>query len=185
MRGSEMSKSIRPYLDKKPLLGERVFIDDSAVVIGDVVIGDDSSVWPTTVIRGDVNHIRIGARTSVQDGSVLHVTSPNPAYPNGIPLIIGNDVTVGHSVTLHACTIGNFCLIGMGAVVLDDVHIEDFVMVGAGSVVTPRSKLTSGGLYVGNPAKRMRDLKESEIETIKRSAPHYVKMKDNYLAAQS
>jgi len=179
-----MSQSIRPYLGTHPKLGARVFIDESAVVIGDVIIGEDSSIWPTAVIRGDVNHIRIGARTSVQDGSVLHVTSPNPTYPQGIPLIIGDDVTVGHSVTLHACTIGNFCLIGMGSVVLDDVQIEDFVMVGAGAVVTPRSKLTSKGLYVGNPARRMRDLKDSEIEAIKRSAPHYVKLKDNYLAAQ-
>lgn len=176
-----MSSSIRPYLGVMPTLGQRVFIDPTAVVIGKVTLGDDVSVWPTAVIRGDVNTIEIGARTSVQDGSVLHVTSPNPAYPQGIPLKIGSDVTVGHAVTLHACTIGNFCLIGMGAIVLDDVHTEEFVMIGAGSVVTPRSKLTTLGLYVGNPARRMRDLKESEIETIKRSASHYVKVKDNYL----
>jgi carbonic anhydrase/acetyltransferase-like protein (isoleucine patch superfamily) len=176
-----MPASIRPYLGVMPTVGQRVFIDPTAVVIGKVTLGDDVSVWPTTVIRGDVNTIEIGARTSVQDGSVLHVTSPNPAYPNGIPLKVGSDVTVGHAVTLHACAIGNFCLIGMGAIVLDDVHTEEFVMIGAGSVVTPRSKLTSMGLYVGNPARRMRDLKESEIETIKRSASHYVKVKDNYM----
>ncbi|HYM35882.1 MAG TPA: gamma carbonic anhydrase family protein [Steroidobacteraceae bacterium] len=162
-------------------MGARVFIDSTAVVIGNVTIGDDSSVWPTAVIRGDVQSISIGARTSIQDGSVLHVTSPNPARAEGIPLVIGNDVTVGHTVTLHACTISDFCLIGMGSIILDDAHLEEFVMIGAGSVVTPRSKLTTRGLYVGNPARRMRDLKDSEIETIKRSASHYVKVKDNYL----
>jgi len=173
--------SLRSYLGVAPKLGARVYVDPSAVVIGNVTIGDDSSVWPTAVIRGDVHSINIGARTSIQDGSVLHVTSPNPAYPNGIPLIIGNDVTVGHTVTLHACTIGDFVLVGMGSIVLDDVQVEEWVMIGAGSVVTPRSKLTTRGLYVGNPARRMRDLKESEIEMIRRSAPHYVKLKDNYV----
>jgi carbonic anhydrase/acetyltransferase-like protein (isoleucine patch superfamily) len=176
-----MSHSLRPYLGISPTLGERVFVDPSAVVIGKVTLGDDVSIWPNAVIRGDVQTISVGARTSIQDGSVLHVTSPNPAYPQGLPLIVGSDVTVGHSVTLHACTISNFCLIGMGSVVLDAVHTEEFVMVGAGSVVTPRTRLTTMGLYVGNPARRMRDLKESEIETIKHSAKHYVKVKDNYL----
>jgi carbonic anhydrase/acetyltransferase-like protein (isoleucine patch superfamily) len=176
-----MSSSIRSYLGVAPRIGARVFIDPAAVVIGNVSLGDDVSVWPTAVIRGDVQTIAVGARTSIQDGSVLHVTSPNPAYPQGIPLIVGNDVTVGHTVTLHACTISDFCLIGMGSIVLDAAHIEEFVMVGAGSVVTPRSRLTSKGLYVGNPARRTRDLTETEIETIRRSAAHYVKVKDNYL----
>ncbi len=175
-------QSLRPYLGVMPTLGQRVFIDPAAVVIGNVTLGDDVSVWPTAVIRGDVNTISVGARTSVQDGSVLHVTSPNPAYPQGIPLIVGSDVTIGHAVTLHACTIGNFCLIGMGSIVLDDVHTEEFVMVGAGSVVTPRSQLITMGLYVGNPARRVRELKDSEVEMIKRSASHYVKVKDNYLS---
>jgi carbonic anhydrase/acetyltransferase-like protein (isoleucine patch superfamily) len=173
--------SLRPHLGVSPKLGARVFVDPTAVVIGAVTIGDDSSVWPTAVIRGDVHSINIGARTSIQDGSVLHVTSPNPAYPKGIPLAIGNDVTVGHTVTLHACTISDFVLVGMGSIVLDDVFVEEWVMIGAGSVVTPRSRLTSRGLYVGNPARRTRDLKDSEIEMIKRSAPHYVKLKDQYL----
>jgi len=178
-----MSTTIRPYLSAYPTLGERVFVDPSAVVIGKVTLGDDVSVWPTAVIRGDVQSISIGARTSIQDGSVLHVTSPNPNYPQGLPLIVGSDVTIGHAVTLHACTIGNFCLIGMGSIVLDAVETEEFVMVGAGSVVTPRTKLLTRSLYVGNPARRVRDLKDSEIETIKHSASHYVKVKDNYLKA--
>jgi carbonic anhydrase/acetyltransferase-like protein (isoleucine patch superfamily) len=177
-----MSSSIRSYLGTTPQLGERVFVDTSAVVIGKVSLGDDVSVWPAAVIRGDVHSISVGARTSIQDGSVLHVTSPNPTYPQGIPLIIGNDVTVGHTVTLHACTIDDFCLIGMGSIILDDVHVEEFVIVGAGSVVTPRSKLVTKSLYVGNPARHTRDLKDSEIEMIKRSAAHYVKLKNNYLS---
>src|SRR5882724_6470140 len=175
-----MTSSLRPYLGIVPTLGARVFVDAAAVVIGRVSIGDDSSVWPTAVLRGDVQSISIGARTSVQDGSVLHVTSPNPSYPQGLPLVVGNDVTIGHTVTLHACTISDFCLIGMGSIVLDAVHIEEYVMVGAGSVVTPRAKLVTKGLYVGNPARRIRDLKESELEMIKHSALHYVKVKDNY-----
>ena len=175
--------TVRPYLGVMPKIGERVMIDPAAVVIGKVELGDDVSVWPMAVIRGDVQSIHIGARTSIQDGCVLHVTSPNPAYPEGLPLIIGNDVTVGHAVTLHACRIADWCLIGMGSIVLDDVQIEEFVMVGAGSVVTPRSRLTTMGLYLGNPARRVRDLKESEVEAIKRSAPHYVKVKNNYLSA--
>jgi carbonic anhydrase/acetyltransferase-like protein (isoleucine patch superfamily) len=176
-----MNTSLRSYLGTKPTLGERVYVDPSAVVIGKVTIGDDSSIWPTAVIRGDVQAITIGARTSIQDGSVLHVTSANPAYPQGLPLTVGSDVTIGHAVTLHACTIANFCLIGMGSIILDDVHIDEFVFVGAGSLVTPRSKLETMGLYVGNPARRVRDLKESEVATIKHSATHYVKVKDNYL----
>lgn len=180
-----MTQSIRSYLGIKPTLGARVFVDSSAVVIGRVDLGDDCSVWPMAAIRGDVNFIRVGARTSIQDGSVLHVTSPNPTHPQGTPLIVGDDVTVGHSVTLHACTISNHCLIGMGSIVLDDVHVEEFVLIGAGSVVTPRSRLLTKGLYVGNPARRVRDLRESEIETIKRSASHYVKVKDHYLAEPS
>jgi carbonic anhydrase/acetyltransferase-like protein (isoleucine patch superfamily) len=176
-----MSTPLRSYLGIAPTLGQRVFVDPASVVIGKVTLGDDASVWPMAVIRGDVQSIRVGARTSVQDGSVLHVTSPNPAYPEGLPLIVGNDVTIGHTVTLHACTIGNHCLIGMGSIILDDVQIDEFVMVGAGSLVPPRSKLATMGLYVGNPARRMRDLKDSEVEMIKHLPAHYVKVKDNYL----
>jgi carbonic anhydrase/acetyltransferase-like protein (isoleucine patch superfamily) len=176
-----MSNSLRLYRGIAPTLRQRVFVDPTAVVIGDVVLDDDASVWPTTVIRGDVNHIRVGARSNIQDGSVLHVTSPSLQNPQGIPLLIGSDVTVGHTVTLHACTIENFCLIGMGSIVLDAVHVEEFVIVAAGSVVTPRTRLQSKSLYLGNPARRARDLKDSEIEMIKHSAVHYAKLKDEYL----
>jgi carbonic anhydrase/acetyltransferase-like protein (isoleucine patch superfamily) len=176
---------ISSYRNISPTLGARVYVDPSAVVIGKVTIREDSSVWPTAVIRGDVNTITIGARTSIQDGSVLHVTHDGPYRPGGRALIVGSDVTVGHRVTLHACTIGNTCLIGMGAILLDDVVTEDLVMIGAGTLVPPGKRLESGGLYVGSPAKRVRDLKQSEIEFLAYSAAHYVKVKDEYLAARS
>lgn len=176
---------ISSYRNISPTLGPRVYVDPSAVVIGKVTIGEDSSVWPTAVIRGDVNSITIGARTSIQDGSVLHVTHDGPYRPGGRALIVGSDVTIGHRVTLHACTIGNTCLIGMGAILLDDVVTEDLVMIGAGTLVPPGKRLESGGLYVGSPAKRVRDLKQSEIEFLTYSAAHYVKVKDEYLGREA
>lgn len=173
--------NIRPYRSIQPQLGARVYVDASAVVIGRVKLGDDVSVWPTAVIRGDVNDITIGARSNVQDGSVLHVTSPYPGMPNGIATTIGDDVTIGHSCILHACTIGNFCLVGMGATVLDGVVMEDFVFVGAGAIVTPNKRLASRGLYLGSPARRARDLTEAEINELRESAAHYVQLKNDYL----
>jgi carbonic anhydrase/acetyltransferase-like protein (isoleucine patch superfamily) len=175
--------NVRNYRNIAPQLGERVYIDPAAVVIGKVKLGDDVSIWPTAVVRGDVNAIEIGARTSVQDGSVLHVTHDGPYRPGGRALIVGADVTVGHRVVLHACTIGNTCLIGMGSVLLDDVVTEDLVMIGAGSVVTPGKRLEARGLYVGSPARRVRDLKPQEIEFLSYSAAHYVKVKNEYLAS--
>ncbi|HEY0683505.1 MAG TPA: gamma carbonic anhydrase family protein [Steroidobacter sp.] len=173
--------TIETYKGIAPTLGARVFVHPSAVVIGKVTIGDDSSVWPTAVIRGDVHSIEIGARTSIQDGSVLHVTHDGPYAPGGRALIIGSDVTVGHRVTLHACTVGNACLIGMGAILLDNVVTEDLVMIGAGSLVTPGKVLKTGGLYVGSPARRIRDLTDKEIAFLTYSPAHYVKVKDEYL----
>lgn len=169
------------YRNISPTLGARVYIDPAAVVIGKVTLGDDTSIWPTAVVRGDVNTITIGARTSIQDGSVLHVTHDGPYAPGGRALVVGSDVTVGHRVVLHACTIGDACLVGMGSVVLDDVVTEDFVMIGAGSVVTPGKRLQTRSLYVGSPARRVRDLTEREIEFLTYSARHYVKVKDEYL----
>ena len=174
--------TLSAYLNVSPTLGARVYVAPSAAVIGKVTIGDDSSIWPMAVARGDVHSIRIGARTSIQDGSVLHVTHDGPYAPGGRPLIIGDDVTVGHRAVLHACTIGNACLVGMGALILDDVETEDFVMIGAGALVTPGKRLGTRGLYVGSPARRVRDLTQKEIEFLTYSAAHYVKVKDNYLA---
>jgi len=173
--------NVRTYRNIAPTLGQRVYIDPAAVVIGKVTIGDDVSIWPAAVVRGDVHSIEIGARTSIQDGSVLHVTHDGPYRPGGRALSVGADVTVGHRVVLHACTIGNTCLIGMGSLLLDDVVTEELVMIGAGSVVTPGKRLETRGLYVGSPARRVRDLKPQEIEFLSYSAAHYVKLKNEYL----
>jgi carbonic anhydrase/acetyltransferase-like protein (isoleucine patch superfamily) len=173
--------NIRTYRNFAPVLGARVFVDPTAVVIGRVTIGDDASIWPTAVVRGDVHAIEIGARTSIQDGSVVHVTHDGPYAPGGRSTIVGADVTVGHRVTLHACTIGNRCLVGMGSVVLDNVVTEDLVMIGAGSVVPPGKRLETRSLYVGSPARKVRDLTQTEIDFFTYSAAHYVKLKDEYL----
>jgi len=171
---------VRPYLDRHPQLGANVYIDPTALVVGDVVLGDDVSVWPMTVIRGDVNYIRIGARSNVQDGSVLHVSRPFAGNDAGWPLIVGEDVVVGHKVVLHGCTIGNRCLVGMGSIVLDGVVVEDEVMIGAGSVVAPGKRLASGGLYLGSPARRARGLARAEIERFTQHSHHYVRLAREY-----
>lgn len=163
------------------MLAERVFVHDSAQVIGDVTLGPDSSVWCNAVLRGDVNRIVIGTGTNVQDLTMGHVSHKNPKKPEGSPLIIGDHVTVGHSVILHGCRIGNECLIGMGSIVMDDVVIEDRVMLGAGSLVSPGKVLKSGHLYIGRPAMPVRELTTDEIAYLKYSAEHYIRVKDNYL----
>jgi carbonic anhydrase/acetyltransferase-like protein (isoleucine patch superfamily) len=173
---------IRRYQGQAPCLGERVFVDESAVVIGDVILGDDVSVWPCVVIRGDMHRIRIGARTSVQDGSVLHITHASNYNPEGYPLTVGEDVTIGHSVCLHGCTIGNRVLIGIGSTILDGAIIEDEVVIGAGSLVPPGKRLESGFMYMGSPVKQIRPLKESEHSFFTYSANNYVKLKNAYLA---
>jgi carbonic anhydrase/acetyltransferase-like protein (isoleucine patch superfamily) len=175
------SRSIRSYQGMAPKLGNKVFIDASAVVIGDVEIGQDSSVWPLTVIRGDMHHIRIGERTSVQDGSVLHITHASDFNPGGYPLIIGDDVTIGHQAMLHGCTIGNQVLIGMKAMVMDGVVIEDKVIVAAGALVPPGKTLESGYMYVGSPAKKARPLTEKELRFFPYTAANYVKLKDMHI----
>jgi len=174
--------AIRKYQQHVPQLGARVFVDASAVVIGDVVLGEDSSVWPLTVIRGDMHRIRIGARTSVQDGSVLHITHAGPFNPDGYPLIIGDEVTVGHKVTLHGCTLGNRILVGMGSIVMDGAVVEDEVIIGAGSLVPPGKRLESGYLYVGSPVKQARPLTDKERNFFSYTAGNYVKLKDQHLA---
>jgi carbonic anhydrase/acetyltransferase-like protein (isoleucine patch superfamily) len=173
--------SLSNYLNTTPNLGDRVYLHPSCQVIGDVTVGDGSSVWCNTVLRGDVNRIVIGRGTNVQDLSVGHVSHKTPENPNGSPLIVGDYVTVGHSVILHGCTIGNECLIGMGAIVMDDVVIPDRVMIGAGSLVSPGKVLESGMLYMGRPAKAVRKLTDEEIAYLKYSAEHYMRLKDDYL----
>lgn len=174
-------KNLKSYKGITPTLGKGVYIDESAVLYGEVSLADDVSVWPLVAARGDVNTITIGARTNIQDGSVLHVTRKSVSNPKGNPLIIGEDVTVGHKAMLHGCELGDRILVGMGSVVMDGVIVESDVIIGAGSVVPPNKRLEAGHLYVGNPAKLARPLKESELAFLKVSADNYVRLKDEYL----
>lgn len=173
--------NIRSFKNITPEIGEKSYIDEAACLIGDVVLGQDCSIWPMVVIRGDVNSIRIGDRTNIQDGSVLHVTHKGPLSPDGGALHIGSNVTVGHGAVIHACTIEDECLIGMGSVVLDGAVIKQGAMVGAGSVVSPGKELEGGYLYVGTPARKARELKQKEKDFLLYSAEHYVKLKNDYL----
>ena len=177
-----MSDVLRPYRDLFPQIGQRVMIDDSSVVIGDVRLADDVGIWPLVVIRGDVHYVQIGARTNIQDGSMLHVTHKSSYNPDGNPLTIGEDVTVGHKVMLHGCTIGNRVLVGMGSILLDGAIVEDDVMIGAGSLVPQNKRLESGYLYLGSPVKQIRPLSDEEKAGLRYSANNYVKWKDEYLA---
>ena len=172
---------IRKVLGVKPHLGKRVMIDPSAVVMGDVFLGDDVSIWPHVSMRGDVQAIRIGGRTNIQDGSVLHVTHDGPYNPGGYSLAVGEDVTVGHRATLHGCTIGDRVLIGMGAIIMDKTIVESHVMIAAGALVTPGKHLESGYLYSGVPARRIRKLSTDERSFLKYSADGYVSLKQSYL----
>ena len=171
---------IRNYQDISPSIGKGSYIDETAVVIGDVEIGENCSVWPLTVIRGDINKIRIGDNTNIQDGSVLHVTHRGDYNPEGAELHIGSEVTVGHKALLHGCRIGNQCLIGMGSIIADNAVVEDRVIVGSGSLVPPGKTLESGYLYFGNPAEQKRPLSERELEYLAYVADHYVLLKQNY-----
>lgn len=178
----DTTASLRSFGGHTPGLGRRVLIDPSAVVLGDVELGDDVSVWPQAVIRGDMHRIRIGARTSVQDGSVLHITHAGPYNPDGWPLLIGADVTIGHNATLHGCTIGDRVLVGMGATVMDGAVVESEVVIGACALVTPGKTLRSGYLYAGSPAREMRALSDKELDYFRYSAANYVRLKDQHLA---
>jgi carbonic anhydrase/acetyltransferase-like protein (isoleucine patch superfamily) len=173
--------AIREFSGAVPRIGQSVFIDDSAVVIGDVTLGDDVSIWPMVVVRGDVESISIGAGTNIQDGSVLHVSHAGPFSPVGQPLKIGKGVTVGHRAVVHACTVGDYCLVGIGAIILDGAVLEDYVMLGAGALVSPGKRLESGYLYVGMPAKQIRPLTESEKAFLEYSYQHYIMLKNQHL----
>jgi len=171
---------IRDFEGISPVIGEHSYIDPSAVVIGDVVIGDNCSVWPLTVIRGDVNIIRIGNNTNIQDGSVLHASHAGDFSRAGAELHVGDQVTVGHKAILHGCRVGNQCLIGMGSIVMDNAVIEDATMLGAGSLVPSGKILLSGFLYLGNPVRQIRELTDREKEYLIYSADYYPKLKQRY-----
>ena len=181
LKESSMAQPVISFKGVSPTLGKNVYVDGSARIVGDVVLEDDASIWPMVAARGDVNKIRIGARSNIQDGSVLHVTRKSEKNPNGFPLIIGDDVTVGHKCMLHGCQLGNRILVGMGAIVMDGVVVEDDVFIGAGTLVPPNKILESGFLYVGNPMQKKRPLNDAEMAFLKQSAVNYVVLKDEYL----
>jgi carbonic anhydrase/acetyltransferase-like protein (isoleucine patch superfamily) len=158
-----------------------VYLDPAATVIGDVELGDDVSVWPGAVLRGDVERSRGGARTNVLDGAVRHVTHDGPYTPGGQPCVVGSDVTIGHGAVIHACTIEDCCLIGMHATVLDGAVVKRHALVGAGALVAPGKLVGEGELWIGNPARCVRRLGDAEIEALRYSARHYVELKNGYL----
>ena len=172
---------IRKFKDFTPSIGKRVFVDIQATVIGDVCLGDDASIWPQSVIRGDINPITIGKRTNIQDGSIVHVTHKSQ-YSDGCECHIGSDVTIGHGCIIHACTIEDMALVGMGSVILDGTTISKKVIIGAKSLVPSGKTLESGYLYMGSPCKKIRPLKDGELEFLKYSATHYVNTKNDFLS---
>lgn len=173
---------VAPHHGVMPTLAPGAWVHPRATVIGEVSLGRDASVWPGAVIRGDVNSIAVGEASNIQDGSVLHVSHKTPANPEGGPLVIGARVTVGHTVILHACTIEDECLIGMGSIILDRAVIQKHVLLGAGSLVPEGKVLESGHLYLGRPAKLVRALTAEEIAYFRYSAEHYVQLARSYQA---
>ena len=173
--------TVRSFDGMTPSLATGAYVDETALVLGDVSLGRDTSIWPMAVLRGDIHSIAIGEFSNVQDGSVLHVTHPSRFNPGGHPLVIDSHVTVGHQVTLHGCHIGDHCLIGIGSIIMDGVIVEPRTMVGAGSLVTPGKRLEGGYLWVGRPAKRARALTADELSYLDYVAEHYVKLKDRHV----
>ncbi|MBK7012823.1 MAG: gamma carbonic anhydrase family protein [Xanthomonadales bacterium] len=173
--------NIRAFNGIVPRLGANAYVDADALVIGDVELGEDASIWPGAVVRGDVQHIRVGARSSIQDGAVLHVTHDGPYTPGGSPLLIGDDVTIGHGAMLHACTVEDACLIGIHATLLDGAVVRRHSMIGAGAMLSPGKVVGEGELWLGNPARFTRKLSDIEIEKLYYSAQNYVRLKNQYL----
>ncbi|WP_415176671.1 gamma carbonic anhydrase family protein [Porticoccus sp.] len=180
-----MTENIRPYKGVLPTLGERVYIDPAATVIGNVTLGDDVSVWPGAVVRGDMHRITVGNRSNIQDTAVLHITHASDFNPGGWPLTIGDNVIVGHGAILHGCTLGDYILVGNGAIINDGAVVENEVIIGAGTVVPPGKHLESGNLYVGNPCRLLRPVSDEERAFFSYSPGNYVKLKDQYLTEQA
>lgn len=176
---------IRSFNAKSPRIGAHCYIDPAATLIGDVELGDHVSIWPGAVARGDVHFIRIGARSNLQDGAVVHVTHDGPYSPGGMPTIIGEDVTIGHGAVIHACTIEDGVLVGMHATVLDGAVVRKNAFIAAGAVVPPGKVVGERELWVGNPARMARTLSDVQVEQLYYSAANYVRLKDQYLAEGS
>jgi carbonic anhydrase/acetyltransferase-like protein (isoleucine patch superfamily) len=176
--------SIRGFENSIPAIAASAWVDETALVVGDVRLAEDVSLWPMVVARGDVNSITVGARSNIQDGTVLHVSHDSEFAPGGFPLAIGADVTVGHQAILHGCTVEDGCLIGMAATVMDGAIIRSGAMVGAGSLVPPGQEIEGGYLWVGTPARRVRPLREQEQGFLRYSARHYVELKNRHRAAR-
>lgn len=176
--------AIRPFEGIYPYIAPTAYVDETALVIGQVTIGRDASIWPMAVVRGDVNAIVIGERTNIQDGSILHVTHDGPYTPGGKGLAIAHDVTVGHHVVLHGCEIESYCLIGIAAQIMDGAIIRSRALVGAGSLVPPGKEIEGGFLWVGRPAKKVRPLTDTELAQFDYSAAHYVKNKNRHMSSR-
>lgn len=179
-----MNRNIRSFDNLVPRIADSSFVDPAAVVIGEVSLAENTSVWPCAVIRGDVNRISIDAGSNVQDFAMLHVTHKRAEDPDGAPLTIGKNVTIGHHVTLHGCSIGDEVLVGIGSIVQDRAVIESQVLIGAGSLVPPGKRLQSGYLYLGNPVRQVRPLTEQEIAYFRYSAEHYQRLAKKHQASQ-
>jgi len=174
--------AVRIFEGITPTIADSAYVDDMALVVGDVTLAADVSLWPQVVARGDVNSITVGPRSNIQDGTILHVSHDSEFAPGGFPLRIGADVTVGHQAILHGCTVEDRCLIGMAATVMDGAIVRSGAIIGAGSLVPPGHKLDGGYLYVGSPARRVRELRDAEIDFLDYSAQHYVDLKNRHMA---
>lgn len=172
--------NVRPFRGHHPQIAADAWVDESAIVIGDVTIGARSSIWPLCVIRGDIHRIEIGAETNIQDGTILHVSHDSRFLPGGAPVVIGDGVTVGHQAMLHGCEIRDYCLVGIGSRVMDRAVLEPRTMVGAGSLVPPGKVLEGGYLWVGTPVERMRPLKDRELEYLEYVAGNYVRLAEEH-----
>jgi len=176
--------TIRTFETIVPSIDPTAYVDDAALVLGDVTLAEDVSLWPQVVARGDVNSIEVGARTNIQDGTILHVSHDSEFALGGFPLRIGADITVGHQAILHGCTIEDSCLIGMAATVMDGAIVRSGAIVGAGSLVPPGHDLEGGYLWVGSPARKVRPLRDKEIGFLEYSAKHYVELKNRHMAGK-
>jgi carbonic anhydrase/acetyltransferase-like protein (isoleucine patch superfamily) len=168
-----MAKLI-PFGGKAPVVHPSAFVASGAVLIGDIEVGPEASIWYNCVLRGDVNRIRIGARTNIQDGTVLHVDSPKPGSPEGLATIIGEDVLIGHMAMVHGCILHDRAFVGLGAIVMDGCEIESGGMLAAGALLTPGRRIPAGQLWAGRPAKYVRDLGEAELAGQQAGVAHYV-----------